>query len=219
MRGRLLKGRDSERLLIFFAGLGLDENPFKPLAAQSPFDVFVLYDYRDLSLPPWPAGYRGYFVLGWSLGGLVALKFRHALPGPLLVLGTTGLFCHPELGIPPKVYDLTLSGFRRYGERSLLKFYENMFAGEEGLEVFLENRPRRDLAGVVEELERARDLRASRPEEGVEVVVTGKDRIIPPRAQRRFWRGYPTRELPWGHFPFYREGVWGRTLLPGFAGG
>ena len=211
MRGKLLKGRVSERLLVFFAGFGLDENPFRPLAARSPFDLFVIYDYRDLTLPPWPGGYRSYFVLGWSLGGLVALKLKDTLPGPLLVLGTTGLLCHPELGIHPRVYDLTLEGLRKYGKKSLLKFYENMFSGEEGLETFLANRPQRDLAGVVEELKRARSLKAPKPE-GVQVIITGKDRIIPPRAQRRFWQDYPARELPWGHFPFYRKDVWEKIL-------
>ncbi len=204
MQARLLKGKTGEELLIFFAGWGFDERPFLSFAARSPFDVMVIFDYRELDLPPWPEDYRRYQVLGWSLGGLVALKFERYLPGPLFLLATTGHFCHETLGIPPKIYGLTLSGLRRFGQKSLAKFYAKMFQEEEDLVKFLKNPPSRALEEVILELEFASTYTAERPSGPVKVIITTQDRIIPPKAQLNFWQGQKVKELPWGHFPFYR---------------
>ncbi len=215
MQARLLKGKAQEGLLIFFTGWGLDERPFASLTAQSPFDLFILFDYRELSLPPWPEGYPRYYVLGWSLGGVVALKLAPHLPYPLYILGATGFFCHPRWGIPPKIFALTLSGLKKYGLKSLKKFYQNMFREDPGLEQFLKNPPQRPLAALIEELEIAQNY-TTRTSEATQVIITAKDPIIPPRAQQAFWQGKPVQTRPWGHFPFYRFRDFS-TLLRNFS--
>ncbi len=205
MRGKLLKGKDSGRLLVFFTGWGFDERPFETLAAQSPFDVYVVYDYRELGPLSLPGGYREHLFLGWSLGGTVALHLGVYRRGPLYLLGATGYFCHERFGIPPKIYALTLQGLKRKKEESLFSFYERAFSGEEGLDVFLLHRPRRPLDELIEELEKTKDLGTPPPQgANIKVLITGKDRIIPPRAQRLYWEGRAGVERPFGHFPFYR---------------
>ncbi len=206
VRKRLLRGKDSRRLLVFFTGWGFDERPFEELAARSPFDTLVIYDYRHHESLSLPDSYGEYLFLAWSLGGAVALKLGAYLRGPLFVLGATGCFCDEELGIPPRVFNLTLKGLRERGRESLESFYRRAFYGEPGFELFERRQPVRPLAELVEELEKTRSLAVPPPppEAPVKILITGKDRIVPPQAQRRYWGMRRVKERPFGHFPFYR---------------
>lgn len=207
MRLALLGNLEAEELIVFFAGWAMDERPFHGLCGEETA-VAVLYDYRDLELPEIPKGYSRVYILAWSLGVYAALKNLSSLNGEILFLAGTGAFSHPEFGIHPRVMNLTLKGLEERGEKSLLAFYANMFSGELGLEIFLENQPQRNLSEVVEELKMAAERGPLFPSNfsKIRAVCTLRDRIVPFEAQLRYWErvGVPVRILEAGHFPFYR---------------
>jgi len=206
MRLALLGNPEAEELIVFFAGWAMDERPFRRLGEKNTA-VALIYDYRDLELPEIPQGYSRVYVLAWSLGVCAALKNPSALEGEILCLAGTGAFSHPVFGIHPRMINLTLKGLEERREKSLLAFYANMFSGEPGFDLFLENRPQRPLSEIIEELRIAFAGKPLFPSnlERVRALCTSKDRIVPFEAQVRYWERVrvPMRVFETGHFPFY----------------
>ena len=201
------KGRP--RLLLFFLGWGMDERPFRPLAAQE-VDVLLLYDYRNLALPALPESYEEIEVLGWSFGVYAAL--RHLSQGNVLsvnraiFLNGTGAPYDRHLGIPPRLFDATYKAFQRAPRATLLRFYRNMFSEEEDWLLFQEHLPQRLPEELLEELASARHWPPLL--EGVkgQALCHTDDAIIPYENQKRYWQKVHVEyhSLPGGHFPFYR---------------
>ncbi len=208
MRAEFLFQKDRSKLLIFFAGWGMDPRPFYKLSSQA-YDVLMLFDYRnlgDLSLDL--SAYQEIEVLAWSLGVSAALRLIEKIPARRWIfLNGTGAFCHKQWGIHPRLIERTLKALRTLGEDTLLAFYKNMFQGEKGLEEFLTKRPCRRLKELITELEKASSWPPAFPEGDLNAIalVGKKDRIIPPAAQKAFWERakVQVKSLPLGHFPFY----------------
>jgi len=209
MKLALLGDPGAEKLLVFFTGWGMDARPFEALVPEGG-RVAVLFDYRDPELPALPRA-RRVKVLAWSLGVRLALEALPRIPAETaLFVAGTGAFAHPRQGIDPRLVRLTLEGLRREGESVRRRFFERMFEHREEFLRFLRNSPARELSEVVEELEVALALSPIIPRKEELppslALIPEEDRIFPPRAQREFWRtaGVPFREIPGGHFPFYR---------------
>ncbi|AEH45951.1 protein of unknown function DUF452 [Thermodesulfatator indicus DSM 15286] len=198
--------RQGEGLLLFFLGWGFDETPFLPLLENETYDVAFIYDYREEKLPALPE-HSETTVLAWSAGVLCALSKQEAVFGKTIFLGGTGALRHRRWGIPPKIYDATLSALKKDGEKALYSFYKNMFLREEDFKFFLKNKPQRLLNELIEELEVLSDKNFSEKTKNAQVIITEKDRIIPPRSQKNYWSqmGLSFCQKPWGHFPFYQE--------------
>ena len=148
------------RLLLFFAGWGADETPFKmyrPVAS----DFMVCYDYRTLDFDA--SGleeYREINLIGWSMGVWAASQTVPQLSSP----GTSGEGIHmansiaingtpypidQHMGIPPAIYHGTLDGLTG---ASLHKFLRRMCANGAAFKAFLEITPRRPLEELRDEL-------------------------------------------------------------------
>ena len=197
-------------LLLFFLGWGMDETPFLPLKTSG-LDLLLLYDYRDLVLPPLPESYQRIMLLAWSFGVYAAL---HCLSGGLLpklekavFLNGTGAPYDRAYGIPPRVFDVTYKAFERAPQETLFRFYQNMFLRREDWRRFKGHLPRRDFEELREELACARQwppLFCSPPVG--KALWAAQDAIFPPAHQRRYWEtlSFPAEEILEGHFPFYR---------------
>ncbi len=57
MKYRLLTSGNERRLLLIFAGWGMDDAPLRELTPHAGYDLAVAWDYRDLNLPDFTNGY------------------------------------------------------------------------------------------------------------------------------------------------------------------
>jgi hypothetical protein len=221
MHGRWMIHEQRDALLIFFNGWGMDEKPFLPLVSQR-LDVYMLCDYRDLSLPEslvaLAAPYSEVHVLAWSLGVWAAWKNQAewpAAPASITALNGTLQPINSRFGIPPVIFDATLA---QLSPETLTAFYHNMFPSETTAMEFMQLAPVRPWEKIRDELAQLRAAILAEPgfaggkatpQPFGRVLIGMQDRIIPAAAQRRFWQGHPAcRRLEIGHFPFYAEPQW-----------
>ena len=67
---KYLVDKNSDTLLLLFAGWGADESAFEHLTAD--FDVLIFYDYSDLSLDFDFSKYKKFNLIGHSAGVFIA---------------------------------------------------------------------------------------------------------------------------------------------------
>ena len=93
--------KNSERLLIFFTGLGCDEYVFEHL--KSDCDLLLLYDYCDLNLDFDFSKYKKFDLLTFSAGVFVAsvMKFDFRIDKKVALDGNPYLF-DEKLGLSKK---------------------------------------------------------------------------------------------------------------------
>lgn len=184
------------RLLIFFAGWGADETPFKDYRPANS-DYMICYDYRDLSFDPQIfRNYKQLIIIGWSMGVWAASQVlgRIMASGSTLpiICGAVAINGTPfpideERGIPPTIYHGTLDGLTG---ASLHKFLRRMCANSTEFKKFLAVTPRRPLEELRDELAAIEATYTAQPAYAFEwgtAVVSTEDRIIPPDNQRRAW--------------------------------
>lgn len=204
------------RLLLFFAGWGVDANPFRHLASRD-WDVLCFYDYRSLTDIPHAADVAGYpekALVGWSFGcaaaNLVAAQTGWTFSRTLAIAGTL-IPEDAEAGIPPPWMELTAERLSGGGWQ---KFVRRICHGAAALADFEARMPQRDLGEAADELRALR--RVTAPERCVfrAALVTEEDRIIRPDNQRRCWGRYgvSVEALSSGHYPFSAWQSWEEVL-------
>lgn len=206
--------------LLFFAGWGMDPEPFRTIAPQD-HDLLMFYDYRELNEPEpaafLPRGYQHLTLLAWSMGVWVA---GHLLAGYRQQLGTavavngTLTPIDDQAGIPAQAYAEMLATFSPH---ALLAFYRSMFVDQAGLELFLTNRPRRPVEEIRVELAALRShylVRGPAPDIYSRRFVGSRDRVFAARAQIRGWGRERCHTFQGAHFPFYDPG-WADLLKEG----
>lgn len=181
------------RLILFFAGWGMDANPFRSLRCEG-YDIAVVYDYGDTA-PISPAmldGYSEICVVGWSFGVPYAARFiareesRRPITRCIAVNGTV-YPVDPLRGIHPDIFAATLAAL---SEASLAKFRRRMMGSREALDAFLQATPSRSIESLADEL-RAVATDGPAPHALFDAVyISGGDRIIPSEAQQRAWAGH-----------------------------
>ena len=201
------------RLLLFFAGWGADETPFK-MYRPAASDFMVCYDYRTLDFDA--SGleeYREINLIGWSMGVWAASQTMPQLSSP----GTSGEGIHmansiaingtpypidQHMGIPPAIYHGTLDGLTG---ASLHKFLRRMCANGAAFKAFLEITPRRPLEELRDELTEIEKMYHTLPAATFhwqQAVTGGNDRIIPPANQLQAWEilGTPVLQTEDAHY-------------------
>ncbi len=188
MQVRRLSGKSETRLMLLFAGWGMDDAPFAPFARR--YETWVVWDYAELGgLPPLPAD-RPIDLVAWSMGVWAATQTvaREALASATAVNGTPWPI-DAARGIPPAIFDATLAGL---SEAGLARFRRRMCGGAAGLDAFLRHAPRRGLEDLRRELAALGEAIRTRPEQPfawTRAIACDRDRIFPPEAQRAAFPG------------------------------
>lgn len=198
MKHAYIVRRSSPRLLLFFAGWGMDSNPFAALDAPDGYDLAVVWDYRDRQLDIELDRYEEICVVAWSFGVFMAslwLNDNSHLPVTRRIAVCGTLYpVDDSRGIPREIFAGTLNGLT---PRTLDKFYMRMAGGRSACQAFFEKKPQRDVDGLSLELlaidEAARDHKHLPGEMMMwdEVIVADEDHIIPTANQLAAWAGHP----------------------------
>ncbi|MEI8186715.1 MAG: pimeloyl-ACP methyl esterase BioG family protein [Chlorobiaceae bacterium] len=211
-----LRKEGAEELLLFFNGWGMDHRIaayllHESLSAGFLQDLMVCYDYRTLTPEPgFMNGIKCYgsiTVVAWSFGVWAAQHLE--LPPIELAIAINGTL-HPvnaELGIPPEVFQATLS---TYSEENRHRFNRRMCGSREALELFSSMSPDRETSDQLAELERLREHLMNRSFNDSadwqynHAVIGGRDLVFPPQQQYNAWKGVSQTviaDMP--HFPFF----------------
>ncbi len=191
------------------AGWGMGPEPFVSLAGKG-CDLFICYDYRTLTWPDMDlfSSYERLDLLAWSMGVWVAAYLfagRESCFTQAMALGGTLQPIDDRKGIPVTAFEETI---RTLDEERLLAFYFSMFDDQAQVEAFMNNRPRRPVSSVRDELI---NLKSKVQQAGAvqdifnRKIVTLRDRIFPGRNQLRAWGKQTCEQKKWSHFPFYGE--------------
>lgn len=212
-----VRNSGNRRLLLFFAGWGMDERPFRPFRPDEGEDCMVCCDYRSADFrPSLLAGYGEVRLAAWSMGVWMGSEVWRAHGGSLpplraaVALNGTPCPIDATRGIDPRIYRMTERGMR--DGRNAEEFYRRMCHTGEEFARFMELRPQRPATELREELEALRTRYEARQGETTDeapplrwsrACIGEADRIFPPEAQRAAWDGQAEiRTLPCGHWPF-----------------
>lgn len=198
---------ESTRLLLIFAGWGMDATPFAGLGPGYSFDIAVAYDYTDgIGMSGDLSSYDEVMILAWSFGVIAADHFIAAHPelpitSRIAVNGTL----HPvddSLGIPRATFNATLQGL---SEASLLKFYRRMCGDAGAFKAWEEVRPQRTIDSLRDELTAIAAMSGGTARWDKAIISTA-DRIIPPANQFAAWQqtGTYISEVDGPHLPDFR---------------
>lgn len=190
MKQTYLYKANHPQLTLFFAGWGMDDQPFRDYQPTNS-DLLMVYDYRSLSLDAtWLRGYDQIRVVGWSMGVWAAGQVLPSLDLPLtecIALNGTSTPIDDEKGIPLVIYRGTLEGLT---ERNLCKFYRRMCGSAVATETFLQRRPARLLDGLKEELDSIGRQAQCSPVSSLdwtEAIVGTRDLIFAAANQQQAW--------------------------------
>ncbi len=195
---------NNRRLLIIFAGWGMDANPFRHVSRPG-YDTLVLWDYRDLSMD-WSvaSAYDEIALIAWSMGVYAASMSIHAIDhlitAKIAVNGTMSPV-NNLLGIPEAIFEGTASTLN---SRNLAKFFRRMCGDRPTTELFMQTAPQRtDIDELIDE------LRAIHPEPWFanpkvtrwdRAVIGRQDAIFPACNQQRAWSSVPTTVIDRPHY-------------------
>ncbi len=210
MQYRLISDTGAGRLILFFAGWGMDERPFEGLTRPG-YDIAVVWDYRDtLCDMSFTRRYSEICLVAWSLGVGVAATlgdtFDNKITKRIAINGTIRPV-DEHLGIPPAIYLGTRNGLN---ERNLTKFYRRMCLSRTDFATFDARRPRRDIEELKHELDAVHHLTstATRLQTAWDLaIVSESDAIFPPDNQLAAWHtlGVPVRRIGEGHLPDFQR--------------
>ncbi|MDR1523674.1 MAG: DUF452 family protein [Tannerella sp.] len=202
------------RLLLFFAGWGMDERPFIEYLPPDR-DCIICYDYRSLAFDgSLPAPYRNIRVVAWSMGVWAAsrvLEGRHWPVTESVAVNGTPWPVDDERGIATAVFRGTLE---RLDEKTLHKFRRRMCGSREALESFTAHAPRRTVEDLREELEQI-DKRSAEPYSPSfawdKIYIGLHDKIFLPGGQQKAWEGGNIIPVECEHYPpaLWRELFYG----------
>ena len=205
-----LKNNNSDNLILFFCGWGMDENPFSVLKSKS--DILFVYDYTTPDFPEFDfSKYKSIKLLSFSYGvyaGAIAkmpedlrIEKRIAINGTLIPVDDT-------YGVPVKQFELT----EKMDSQSVVKFRQRLFGGEkakEHFELFEQHLPNRSAKSCTDELLGMKKYvpQIATPQKKFDkVYIASHDRCVPTRNQKNFWQKSGMKNvifLETGHFPFY----------------
>lgn len=197
---------NSDTLILFFCGWGMDEKPFKPLKTK--YDLLVLYNYSELSLNFDFSRYKTVHLLSYSYGVFTAAMLDKKLPvKPVSKTAINGTLkpIDNNYGIPQKIFDLTLGSMTL---ETAVKFRERLFNHQEYFRLFNKNLPLRDIDDSMHELAQLKEYFKNEVYCNYDkVLIAEEDRIIPTRNQKKYWLELQNHQnvklIQGGHFPFY----------------
>lgn len=197
----------SDRLLLIFAGWGMDQRPFADLKLHG-CDIAVAFDYAANKADTEMLNrYAEIMVVAWSFGVIAADCFIAENPELKVTLrvAVNGTLhpVHDRMGIPQSIFQATLDNLC---DASLLKFQRRMCGGAKACAEWLANQPERSLESLRLELMdiAAMNARGCRWDKA---YVGLADKIIPPDNQIAAWNshGTPIATANWPHLPDFKQ--------------
>ncbi|CAM3614522.1 DUF452 family protein [Sphingobacterium prati] len=196
----------NKKLILFFAGWGMDQQPFLTYAPSN-WDLIVAYDYYSLAIDEsLLKGYDEIRVFAWSFGVWAASQVVPGLQSksyPLLTcsaINGTPFPINDQKGIPTQLFRGTLDSL---SEGTLYKFRLRMCGSGELLQHFLANVPKRNIESLRKELF---EIEKQVTESSVTALqwdhayIGRQDRIFSPENQRRAWEHTPHTFFNAGHY-------------------
>ncbi|MDD3593043.1 MAG: DUF452 family protein [Candidatus Gastranaerophilales bacterium] len=194
--------KDSDELIVFFCGWGMDERPFSLF--QTNKDVLFLYDYENADINFDFSKYSKKYLIAFSYGvfmsalcNLPDFDLKIAINGTLKPIDKT-------YGIPPKIFELTLNNMTL---ETAVKFRRSLFRNEEDFQNFNKNLPVRSLESSLNELDCIKKAAFSNQNltTGFDKIIVSKfDKIFPTKNQLNFWgENENIVQINAGHFLFY----------------
>jgi len=210
---------NSDKLIVFYNGWGMDENPFLHLKSDE-YDVVMFYDYS--SLPEKKIifqEYKNIFHIGFSFGVFImGLLFQNEIininNSNFFLINGSFKMISKDYGIHPKIFESTLENL---SETGVIPFYKNMFFDKKDFQIFMNNKPGRDFNDQLRELLRLKELCESDifSQSFVKsALICRWDKIIFPIAQKKFCneKSISYKEIDSGHFPFFMWKSWDEVL-------
>lgn len=209
MKHKFVRRTDATRLILIYAGWGMDWRPFADLDRPG-YDIMVVWDYRELTFNWAPLmRYDEICLIAWSMGVFAASVTIHEIaPRITMRIAINGtLYPIDEArGIPPAIWNGTLNALSPATWR---KFQRRMCDSAEQFARFSENAPKRTIADLAEELEALSMHTMFHVEQITDwdmAVVSRHDGIFPAVNQSRAWQNVaPVRILDAGHLPDFKQ--------------
>jgi biotin synthesis protein BioG len=222
MKSCWLHRGQSDKLILFCGGWGMDKYPFAPVTCHD-WDVLMFYDYcdfhADLDISTLFTEYRDVVLVSWSMGVWAGQQifhpFAHLIRDSLAMNGT---LCPADdrFGIPEEVVKATHA---KLNEKQRLKFYQRSCKDRALYHGFLDNQPRRSVESQKKELaallKNVRELPCDEPSIYHHALVGNDDLIMPTKNQLRYWPEEMVQRVAGAHFLFYGFGSWESILVAG----
>lgn len=210
MRTFWAKKNNSEHLILFFNGWGMDENVVNHLSSDS--DILIIYDYSDLSFNQDISTYKEVTLIAWSLGVFIASQVVQNLSNikRSIAINGTLLPIDKDFGIDPKIFQLTLDNM---SESTRDKFFAKMVSSEKVRFIS----PNREVESQTQELAYIKKVfqGSNFGYSNFDVaMVSDKDKIIPTKNQVSYWgkKSVEVIKLNSGHYPFFKFESWDELI-------
>ena len=203
MKYKWLNQRKNNKIIIFFNGWGMDENIVKHLDCED-YDILMFYDYNTLDTDfdfNLLNSYSEKNLIAWSMGVMIATLFPQINAKNKIAINGTLKPIDIELGIHPKIYDLTIKGFDKKGRE---KFINSMFDNKVKINC------QREISEQHSELIALKNYYADELFKYDKIIISDNDKIIPTKSQVTFWVIEPN--LKGGHCPFFQFTKWSELL-------
>ncbi|MDR0430324.1 MAG: DUF452 family protein [Tannerellaceae bacterium] len=194
----------SQKLLLFFAGWGMDENPFAEYC-NTDCDFMITYDYDSLSFDDtFLKSYNEIKIVAWSMGVWAASQLLQDKDFPVVestAINGTIFPIDDKKGIPDKIFDATLNNLN---ENTLYKFQRRMCGSSDALKRFLDKPPTRGIDSLRKELTSIGKSALSPNASNFnwsKVYISNRDKIFPPENQLRAWEGANYTVIDEEHYP------------------
>lgn len=192
------------KLLLFFAGWGIDEKLFLTYRPKN-YDLMVVYDFSTLDFDENQlSGYSEIKIIAWSMGVWAASQVLKNSSYPItasIAINGTHFPVNDEKGIPTKIYNGTLENL---SEITLLKFQRRMCGTADVLSRFLDKKPKLNIADLRNELRSIGQLSSSlspSPFKWDKVYISSNDLIFPVQHQQKAWEHVNFILIDSAHYP------------------
>lgn len=192
MKTTYLIRNNNPRLLLIWAGWGMDHHPFEPLGQTlQKYDCCICHDYTDPNLPQETFdGYQEIELYAWSFGVFMAAASLHDKQLPVTratAINGTPYGIDKTKGIDPEIFTATLQNL---DGKNYLKFCRRMCGDSNTLHQFQQISPQRDIDNLRTELSAIGTHISQikyKPFQWTRAIIGSKDRIFPPEAQLHAW--------------------------------
>ncbi len=203
------EGYNCKKLIVFFAGWGMDERPFLNLA-EAKYNIMIISNYNNLNMKPTIIDsllneYNEINIIAWSMGVWVAchtfshysdstdnISLKNSINHCIAINGTP-IPISNEYGIPEAIFNGTIKTL----PQSIDKFDLRMCESRAVYSKFKAVEPNRTAEDKKSELIALKEnFTICNPLTWTKAVISANDRIFPPKNQLHYWSEYLKNRCP-----------------------